>query len=191
MNVGNTPNRAGPKASLSPLRSRRTESSLMGRSNFNRKRTEYMCINDPHKTAKFIAYSEEESLYYCEKCAILLASQGFTVMRLNEGSSVAVNPRKEEVDSFLNELETTMASLGKKSQGIGSNIKQALSSFEEEEAKVEEYYSHFYEIIDEHKRRVLEELKDEYESSVRESNENMNKIDSALTDSKRMKEDIL
>lgn len=64
MNVGNTPSRAGPKASLSPLRSRRTESSLMGRSNFNRKK-EYMCINDPHKTAKFIAYSEEESLYYC------------------------------------------------------------------------------------------------------------------------------
>lgn len=56
MNVGNTPSRAGPKASLSPLRSRRTESSLMGRSNFNRKR-EFSCINDPHKTAKFIAYS--------------------------------------------------------------------------------------------------------------------------------------
>lgn len=49
-----------------------------------------------------------------------------------------------------------MASLGKKSQGLNSSIKQALGSLEEEEAKVEEYYSHFYEIIDEHKRRVLE-----------------------------------
>lgn len=60
------------------------------------------------------------------------------------------------MDSFLNELETTMASLGKKSQSINNSIKQALNSFEEEEAKVDEYYSHFYEIIDEHKRRVLE-----------------------------------
>ncbi len=67
-----------------------------------------------------------------------------------------INPRKEEVDSFLNELETTMASLGKKSQSINNSIKQALNSFEEEEAKVDEYYSHFYKIIDEHKRRVLE-----------------------------------
>ena len=49
-----------------------------------------------------------------------------------------------------------MASLGKKSQGLNSSIKQALGSLEEEEEKVEEYYSHFYEIIDEHKRRVLE-----------------------------------
>lgn len=77
-------------------------------------------------------------------------------MRLNEGSAVEANPRKEEVDAFLSELESTMASLGKKSQGINGSIKQALGALEEEEAKVEEYYSHFYEIIDEHKRRVLE-----------------------------------
>jgi hypothetical protein len=116
-----------------------------------------MCINDPHKVAKFLAYSEEESLYYCEKCAILLASQGFTVMRLNENSSsIELNPRKEEVNSFLGDLENTMNSLGKKSQSISTHINLAFRSLQEEEAKVEEYYSHFYEIIDEHKRRVLE-----------------------------------
>lgn len=32
----------------------------------------------------------------------------------------------------MNELETTMASLGKKSQSINNSIKQALNSFEEE-----------------------------------------------------------
>ena len=53
-----------------------------------------MCINDPHKAAKFVTYSEEETLYYCEKCAILLASQGFSVMKLNVGESVEINPRK-------------------------------------------------------------------------------------------------
>ena len=54
MNIGNTPSRISAKASLSPLRSRRTdsslmvgraESSLMGRSNFARKR-EFMSALD-------------------------------------------------------------------------------------------------------------------------------------------------
>ena len=65
MNIANTPGRIPNKASLSPLRSRRTdsslvgraESSLMGRSNMSRKR-EVMCINDPHKPARYLAYSE-------------------------------------------------------------------------------------------------------------------------------------
>jgi hypothetical protein len=162
----------------------------MGRSNFARKR-EFMCINEPHKVAKYIAYSEEESLYYCEKCAILLASQGFTVMKLGGSDSVEINPRKEEVDGFLADLESTMSSLGKKSQAIGGQVGSALQALQEEEAKVEEYYGHFYEIIDEHKRRVLEELKDEYESAAKASRENGGKIDSALADSKRMKEDIV
>jgi hypothetical protein len=59
MNLGNTPGRNGPKASLSPLRSRRTtESSIASRVNFSRRRAEPMCINDPHKQAKFLTYSE-------------------------------------------------------------------------------------------------------------------------------------
>ena len=57
MNVGNTPNRTGPKASLSPLRSRRNESSMMGRSNFSRKRTDFMCFNESNKVAKYLAYT--------------------------------------------------------------------------------------------------------------------------------------
>lgn len=130
MNIANTPNRIATKASLSPLRSRRNdstlasrvESSLMARSNMSRKR-ELMCINDPHKPAKYLAYSEEESLYYCEKCAILLASQGFTVMKLNAGeASVEVNPRKEEVDNFLADLESTMSALSKKAQAVGAQV---------------------------------------------------------------------
>ena len=41
-----------------------------------------------------------------------------------------------------------MVSLGKKSQVISTHVNAALNSLQEEEAKVEEYYSHFYEIID-------------------------------------------
>lgn len=58
MNLGNTPGRAGAKTSLSPLRSRRTESSIASRVNLSKRRHEPMCINDPHKTAKYLTYSE-------------------------------------------------------------------------------------------------------------------------------------
>lgn len=77
-----------------------------------------------------------------------------------------INPRKEEVDSFLGDLDIVMNLLLKKHQLLDANIGEAFQVYQEEEAKVEEYYGHFYEIIDEHKRRVLEELKEEYETSI-------------------------
>jgi hypothetical protein len=58
MNLGNTPNK-GPKSSLSPMRSRRTESSMVGRVNLSRRRNEPMCSNEPNKPAKFVTYSDE------------------------------------------------------------------------------------------------------------------------------------
>lgn len=88
MNLANTPNRANPKPSLSPLRSRRTDSSITNRVNASRRKAEPTCINDPHKTAKYLIYSEEETLHYCEKCAILLASQGFPVIKLQAAESM-------------------------------------------------------------------------------------------------------
>ena len=95
MNLGNTPTRLG-KPSLSPMRSRRTESSAVNRSLLGRRRmNETYCINDPQKVAKYMTSSEDETLYYCEKCAILLASQGFAVQKLTVGESmIEVNPRK-------------------------------------------------------------------------------------------------
>lgn len=41
-----------------------------------------------------------------------------------------------------------MTSLSKKSQAINCHVSLAMQSLQEEEAKVEEYYGHFYEIID-------------------------------------------
>jgi hypothetical protein len=37
-------------------------------------------------------------------------------------SSIEINPRKEEVDAFLTDLEGTMTSLSKKSQAINCHI---------------------------------------------------------------------
>jgi len=81
MNVANTPSRIG-KPSLSPLRSRRTESNMSIRSGFNKRKADVMCRNENNKIAKFVSYMGEEAFYYCEKCAILVASQGFTVLKL-------------------------------------------------------------------------------------------------------------
>jgi hypothetical protein len=41
-----------------------------------------------------------------------------------------------------------MGLLLKKHQLLNTNIAQAFQVYQEEEAKVEEYYGHFYEIID-------------------------------------------
>ena len=59
--------------------------------------------------------------------------------------------------------------LGKKKQVLNMQINSARQTFEEEEAKVEEYYGQFYEIMDELKRRVVEQLKEEYEASIRQT----------------------
>ena len=88
-----------------------------------------MCTNEHNKVAKFLTYSEEETLYYCEKCAILLASQGFTVVKLNTGESMEINPRKEEVDGFLGELEGVLGLLGKKKQMLNMSIDSAHQAF--------------------------------------------------------------
>jgi len=130
MNLGNTPNRTNPKPSLSPLRSRRTESSICNRINVSRRKNEPFCINDPHKNAKYLINSEEETLYYCEKCAILLASQGFTVLKIQTTDSIEINPRKEEVDSFLAELDMVMGVLSKKTENINTSVASVTEMFQ-------------------------------------------------------------
>lgn len=40
------------------------------------------CTNHQSKVAKYVVESDEETMFYCEKCAILLASQGFKVSKM-------------------------------------------------------------------------------------------------------------
>ena len=123
------------------------------------------CIND-QKTAKYMIYSDDESLYYCEKCAILLASKGFSVEKLSTAESMAdTNPRKEEVNSFMNELEGVVGVLEQRKSRITGNINQLEEVLKEEEARVEDYYAQFFDILEEHKRRVLEELREEFDAA--------------------------
>ena len=41
-----------------------------------------ICFNHQEKLAKFLVETHDEMMYYCEKCAILLASQGFPVRKI-------------------------------------------------------------------------------------------------------------
>ncbi len=52
------------------------------------------------------------------------------------------------MDSFLLDLEGVMGVLSKKQQMLSKSIESVFQGFQEEEALVEEYYGHFYEIID-------------------------------------------
>lgn len=128
--MGGTPSRSGSKVSLSPLRARKCDTSISVKSTNNRKKLELDCTNHPNKTAKYIVESDEESLFYCEKCAILLASQGFKVCKL--GESVSDNPRKREVDDFLGELDTLMNSLLKRQNMTDNIVKKGQSEYETE-----------------------------------------------------------
>jgi hypothetical protein len=42
------------------------------------------CKNHPDRHAEFSIRIDEESLAYCQRCAVLLASQGFKVARIKE-----------------------------------------------------------------------------------------------------------
>lgn len=92
---------------------------------------------------------------------------------MNTGESMEMNPRKEEVDDFLGELDMILSMLLKKQQTSKRDINRAEEVYQEEECKIEEYYGQFYEIIDEHKRRVLKELNDEYETSIQETRQHV------------------
>lgn len=46
------------------------------------------CVNHSERAAthQLISKSGHSEMFYCEKCSIMLASQGFTVMKLSAGS---------------------------------------------------------------------------------------------------------
>jgi hypothetical protein len=51
-----------------------------------------------------------------------LASQGFTVLKIQVGDSIEINPRKEEVDSFLADLDMVMGVLSKRTESINLSV---------------------------------------------------------------------
>ena len=100
------------------------------------------------------------------------------------------NPRMNEISEFLDSLEKAIGNLKQKQTLVDQEIMKSENILEEELEKVEEYYSQFYQLIDEHKNRVIEELKSEYETASEDSKMVKDKIDDALLNSENMKKDI-
>lgn len=94
-------------------------------------------------------YSEESDLFYCEKCAILLASQGFKVDRLTSSNSSMLlpppslssphsnNPFVKESEAFMEEVTAFL-----------EESRASRSSNEEERNRVQFYYRSLLEQID-------------------------------------------
>ena len=100
------------------------------------------------------------------------------------------NPRRKEVEEFLVELEGLTNNLLKK-QGMVSNVvNKGINEYEMEIQKIDNYYSQFYEVIDEHKRRVLQEMKLEYDTSSHGIAQSGSVLKEAVAQSNSMKEDI-
>jgi hypothetical protein len=105
------------------------------------------CSNHPGKTAKFRVCSEENDLFYCEKCAILLASQGFKVEKLMNPNISVLLPTNlsyclsnsvfvQESEKFLCEIKHFL----RESEKVKQNIN-------EEKSRAQHYYSTFLDHI--------------------------------------------
>lgn len=52
------------------------------------------CVNHADRLAshQLVSSSAHPDMFYCEKCSIMLASQGFSVVKLNPGTRRSANP---------------------------------------------------------------------------------------------------
>lgn len=144
-----------PVGQFMPGNSRSARNSLKPpKRNIDRSWDGDCCSNHAEKQAKFKAHSEESDLFYCEKCAILLASQGFKVEKLpTTNSSLLVgaqptlsSPSIYEDNRFVQESEAFMQDIN---QFLGKS-KLARQYSEEERSKVQHYYRSLLEQIDEY-----------------------------------------
>lgn len=86
------------------------------------------CTNHPHKVAEFLIYIEAEVIEYCEKCAAQLASQGFTVHKLEDQSTV----KKHHLPFLIPELPYYSQYQNNPMYGKILNFLKELNSIEEE-----------------------------------------------------------
>jgi predicted nucleotide-binding protein (sugar kinase/HSP70/actin superfamily) len=69
-------------------------------------------------------------------------------------------------------------------------LSEGRQHLEGELAKIEQFYAQFYAIIDEHKRRVTEEAKGEFQKVSEKTEATKAAVESALLNAANMREDI-
>lgn len=160
------------------------------------------CQSHENKQAKYYVYSDDETLMYCEKCAILLASQGFKVVKIDaegqaqhpvgDGLEVLDNhPRKIEISRFLSDLDKLVEHMIKQKAGSNSEVARVENEHQEQVDRVNNFYQYLFEALQNHKDTVLEAVeqgKAEAEGAIRKS---FQTLDECISDCNLMKEDVL
>lgn len=90
------------------------------------------------------------------------------------------NPRKRELDEFISVIQGVLGQLDKKKVHVDKVISKGQQALKSQIERVEEYYSQFYEIIDEHKSRVLQELSQEYEGETKATKTTLERVNEAM-----------
>lgn len=102
-------------------------------------------------------------MYYCEKCAILLASRGFEVQKI-EASSGRCTPkvkkasRDDELNSFLETVEEKIQALQNKGAEVSGMMESLDQVMEERAMEGEELFETILEIVEKQKKRFMESL---------------------------------
>jgi len=114
--------------------------------------------------------SNTESGEYCEKCAILLASQGFKVTRLEDNRPTKLltsgqeqlaidNPtRRLEMNRFLEDLKHIGQLVRSKKSEVEDQLAQSHRHYQQQEQLINDYYKTLMMCIEEHKNKTLEGL---------------------------------
>ena len=127
----------------SPSRGSENSSMLSNTNNFKSNESlEHPCFNHPNKKARYRVLTEDseddEEVAYCEKCAILLASRGFEVQKLEEEGNKCQSSRKtgvsrsEQLENFLKELAVKAEYL-RKAERQGEELFSTLQEKEDQE----------------------------------------------------------
>lgn len=96
----------------------------------NDSKTEEMCLNHPHKKAKYYSQSTDDSkIQYklCSKCAVTLADQGTKIREIISSES---DLRKSEIEAFLIKLVHSKR-----------NTNNVLESIQQKKQDIVEYYT--------------------------------------------------
>lgn len=169
-----------------------------------------VCQNHLNKQAKYVISIDDEDMPYCEKCAILLASQGFKVSKCDETSSSSMmaagpsisasnvsllddnnHPRRQELGSFLGDLETVMQVLGNKKNELEGTIAKSESSFQQQITSLGSYYNQIIEDITSHRKAVETALIEQKSQAMGSINATLDNVNEAISDSRMMKDDIM
>jgi len=174
------------------------------------------CDNHPAKDATYYVNGEDDqAIYYCEKCAILTASQGFLVNKLKDKPPQEPSPKKlarcktlganrymssdtskyhmreAEVKSLVTSLEVTARQLQNKQTSLDAAVSRSQQQFQHEVGYVNEYFDQLKNVIEGYREACFDTLQHQNNSLVGLSDELFSLMRKSLEKTLAMREDLL